>query len=171
MGDPLYMQQLVFATRNKHKIREFQDLVAPLGLQAVSLSELAPDAPDVEETGSSFHANARLKAEAAYRLTGLPALADDSGICIDALDGAPGIFSARWAGDSGPDKDESNNDRMLRELEGVPDEKRGAHYACSLVLVCGPDFIRADAPSPATVRTDGAMEVHFQGQLFGRIGY
>ncbi len=152
-------QRIVFATRNRHKIREFHELVAPAGFEAVSLDDIAPHAPDVEETGATFLENAILKAEAAFAATGLPSMADDSGICVDHLDGAPGIRSARWAGD-----DERNNDRLLAELADTED--RGAHYYCALALVCPPGFLSSAA---ASVRQDGTLLVSTAGAVHGTI--
>lgn len=149
------MKTLVFATRNRHKIKELQEMIRPLGLEAVSLDDIAPDAPEVEETGSTFLENAFLKARSAFEATGLPSVADDSGICVDHLGGAPGIHSARWAGD-----DEANNDRLLAVLEGVPDPERGAHYHCALALVCPPGFL-----------PDGRTEADTTGTFGGRIGH
>ncbi len=156
------MSTLVFATRNPHKVRELTELIAPLGLEARPLAELFPDAPDVDETGDTFRANALLKAKAAYRLSGLPSVADDSGICVDHLGGAPGIYSARWAG-----HDEANNDRLLAELSAVPHEARGAHYACALALVGPPGFVG----EPDDTLADGAAVLYADGALHGRIGY
>ncbi len=161
------MRRIVFATRNRHKIKEFQELIAPVGFEATRLTDLAPGAPDVDETGSTFLENAVLKADAAYALTGLPSMADDSGICVDHLNGAPGIFSARWAGGSGSDRDEANNDRLLSELAGT--ENRGAHYYCALALVCSPDFLTQPYPSQATLREDGTLLLSTAGTVNGTI--
>ena len=125
-------RELVLATRNRGKIEEMQRLFDSfsLGLHVRSSSEF--DLPDVEETGSTFEENAALKATTISRATGLPAIADDSGLCVDALDGAPGIFSARWAGVHGDDK--ANIARLLDQVTDVPDVKRTAYFVCAIAL-------------------------------------
>ncbi len=122
---------LVLATGNQGKMREFGALLAPLGIELKMQAELGVREP--EENGRSFIENAIIKARAASDQTGLPALADDSGLCVDALNGAPGILSARFAGTHGDDK--ANNDLLLEKLKGVEDSRRGAHYCCALCLV------------------------------------
>jgi XTP/dITP diphosphohydrolase len=121
--------RLLLATRNAGKIRELRGMLASAGLELTTLAD-HPEAPDVEETGESFEANARLKASAAAKATGLWALGEDSGLEVDALGGAPGVRSARYAGQHGDD--EANNARLLRELRGRSD--RGARYVCALAL-------------------------------------
>lgn len=124
--------ELVLATRNKGKIAEVQRLLnehAPL-VRLRSIAEF--DLPDVEETGETFEANAILKASTIALQTGLPALADDSGISIDALDGAPGVYSARWAGSHGDDA--ANIAKVLEQLKDVPEEDRGAAFVCVIAL-------------------------------------
>jgi XTP/dITP diphosphohydrolase len=123
------------ATRNGHKVRELQtllaDLMAELDLEILGMGEF-PDLPDVIETGVTFEENATLKAVAAARATGLPALADDSGLAVDVLGGAPGVFSARWAGTQGQDR--ANLELLLGQLYDVPDENRAAAFVCAAVL-------------------------------------
>ena len=134
------MRKLMLATTNPGKVREFQALLG----QYDSFKELTlltpkdwPTAlPEVEETGATFAENARLKAVALARATGLPALADDSGLCVDALGGAPGLHSARWAGAGATDAD--RNTRLLARLAGVPAAERTARYVCAVSLA-GPD--------------------------------
>ena len=126
--------KLLLATRNEGKILEFRrilDALAPGEIELVGLDQF-PHLHDVEETGSTFEENALLKAREMSEATGLPAIADDSGLCVDALDGAPGIFSARWAGNHGDDK--ANLEKVLAQLSEVPDEKRGAYFLCLAVL-------------------------------------
>lgn len=126
------MAELVLATRNVGKILEVERLLqahAPQ-IQVRSVSEFNLD--DVEETGDTFEANALLKAETIARNTGLPALADDSGIAIDALGGAPGIYSARWAGVHGDDA--ANIAKVLEQLDSIPDADRGAQFVCVIAL-------------------------------------
>ena len=126
---------LVLATRNQGKIREFRRILDAISQGAINLVGLEefPHTTDVEETGKTFKENALLKAQSVCKETGLPAIADDSGLCFDALNGAPGIFSARYAGLHGDDS--ANNLKLLRELENVPEENRGAHFTCAAALV------------------------------------
>ena len=125
--------RLVLATRNAHKVTELGRILADAGL-AVELVgvDAFPDVPEVAETGLTFEENALLKAVAVAGSTGLPAVADDSGICVDALGGMPGVFSARWAGRHGDDR--ANLDLLLAQLADVPDDRRGAHFACAAAL-------------------------------------
>jgi XTP/dITP diphosphohydrolase len=136
-------QKLVLATRNSGKIIEFRRIleeIAPGAVELISVDQF-PDLVDVEETGSTFEENSLLKARYTSKATGLPAIADDSGLCIDALGGAPGIFSARWAGKHG--EDQANLEKVLEQLKDVPEEKRGAHFLCvaSLVLPDGREHV------------------------------
>ena len=126
---------LVIASHNEGKVREIGDLLRPYGIETVSAAAL--DLPEPDETGTTFAANAELKARAAADLSGLPALADDSGLCVEALGGDPGIFSARWAG---PSKDFDVAMRLVHDaLAGIgPDAGRDAHFVCALSL-CWPD--------------------------------
>ena len=126
---------LVLATRNQGKIREFRrilDAISNGAINLVGLEEFA-HTTEVEETGTTFKENALLKARSICVETGLPAIADDSGLCVDALDGAPGIYSARYAGVHGDDQ--GNNAKLLRELANVPEDKRSAHFTCAAALV------------------------------------
>lgn len=138
--------KVVIATHNAGKLAEMRDLLAPFGIQAVSAGELG--LPEPEETGTMFAENAAIKAHAAAEATGLPAFADDSGLCVDALDGAPGIFSARWAGST---KDFSGAmGRISSELERRGAQDRRAHFVSALVLAW----------------PDGHTEL-FEGRVFG----
>ncbi|WP_037907048.1 RdgB/HAM1 family non-canonical purine NTP pyrophosphatase [Actinacidiphila yeochonensis] len=125
--------RLVLATRNAHKVIELRAILAETG-PAVELvgADAFPHVPDVKETGVTFADNALLKARALAEATGLPAVADDSGICVDVLGGAPGIFSARWAGRHGDDA--ANLDLLLAQLADIDDPHRGAHFACAAAL-------------------------------------
>jgi XTP/dITP diphosphohydrolase len=126
--------KLLLATRNQGKIVEFRrilDAAAPGAVELVGLDQF-PGLHDVEETGSTFQENALLKARQMSEATGLPAIADDSGLCVDALNGDPGIFSARWAGLHGDDA--ANLAKVLAQLEGVEDSKRGAYFICVAAL-------------------------------------
>ena len=125
------MEKLVLASGNPGKLVEFKALFAPLAIDVLPLSDFGFQSP--EETGLSFVENAILKARHASKATGLPALADDSGLAIDALNGAPGIYSARYAGAGATDAD--NIDKALESLVGVPDAQRGARFHCVLALL------------------------------------
>jgi len=129
------VRRIVLATRNGHKVRELQtilaDLIEELDLEIVGMGEF-PDVAEVVETGVTFAENATLKAVAAAEATGLPALADDSGLAVDVLGGAPGVFSARWAGTQGQDR--ANLELLLGQLYDVPDEHRAAAFVCAAVL-------------------------------------
>ncbi|MBB6050886.1 RdgB/HAM1 family non-canonical purine NTP pyrophosphatase [Armatimonas rosea] len=126
--------QIILATRNAHKVEEMQQLLPDL-----VLLPLPDDAPDPEETGATFLENARIKALSAAQHTGLPALADDSGICIDALDGAPGVHSARWVAE------ENWIPTVLEKLAGKVDDERSARYVCVLSLMTPDGSIVAEA--------------------------
>lgn len=139
--------KVVLASNNPGKLRELDAVLRPMGWELVAQGDLG--VPETEETGTTFEANALLKARHAAACTGLAALADDSGIEVDALDGRPGVYSARYAGPQCDD--EANNRLLLRELEGVPEEQRGARYQCVIALVR-----TAEDPDPLIVR--GAWE-------------
>jgi XTP/dITP diphosphohydrolase len=136
------VQKLVLASNNADKVREFQELLAPFHFQVIPQGEL--DIPAVEEPHHTFIENALAKARHASAVSGLPALADDSGVCAHALDGAPGVRSARYAG---LDSDNAaNNQKLIAALQGNAD--RGAHYVCALVMVNS-----ANDPEPLIVQT------------------
>jgi len=143
--------QLVIATHNPGKLAEMRELLAPYGIEAVSAAELGLDEP--EETGDSFRANAAIKASAAANAARLPAFADDSGLVVDALDGAPGIFSARWAG---PTKDFNaampQIERLLQERGATAPDKRSARFVSAL-CVAWPD----DHLEEVEARVDGTL--------------
>ena len=132
--------QLVIATHNPGKLAEMRELLAPYGVEAVSAGELGLDEPD--ETGDSFRANALIKAAAAAKTTGLPAFADDSGLVVEALDGAPGILSARWAG---PNKDfaaaMAQIERLLAERGATTPAQRRAHFVSALCVAWPDDHL------------------------------
>lgn len=137
------LPRLVLATGSAHKRAELTRIAAAAGL-SVELAGLSdfPGAPDVAETGATFAQNALLKARALATFTGLPAVADDSGLCVDALNGMPGVLSARWAGQHGDDG--ANLALVLAQTADVPDARRGAHFACAaaLALPSGQDLVR-----------------------------
>ncbi|WP_033828263.1 XTP/dITP diphosphatase [Bacillus andreraoultii] len=126
------MRELIIATKNVGKVKEFAEIFEPLGFKVKTLLDF-PNAPEIEETGVTFEENALLKAKGIANLLHKMVLADDSGLVIDALDGRPGVYSARYAG---VDKnDEANIKKVLDEMKGVPTEKRTAHFHCTLALV------------------------------------
>jgi XTP/dITP diphosphohydrolase len=146
------VSRIVLASGNPGKLVELRDLLAGTGLELVSQRELGIDS--AAETGTTFVENAIIKARHAARASGLPALADDSGICVDALGGAPGLDSALYAGVHG--EDAANNAKLLEELADVPDARRTAHYTCVLVLLrdaADPDPIIATGRWPGRILT------------------
>jgi XTP/dITP diphosphohydrolase len=132
-------RRIVLASSNRGKLAEFNALLADSHFEVVPQGELGVE--DVEETGLTFVENALLKARHASRVTGLPALADDSGLCVAHLRGAPGLYSARYSGGHGDST--ANNAKLLRELDGVPHDQRGAFFICVLALLA-----HADDPAP-----------------------
>jgi XTP/dITP diphosphohydrolase len=128
------MTQLLLATRNAGKLAELQRLLASAvpGVEVVGLRDV-PEYPEAPETGATFEENALLKAREAVRYTGLPAVADDSGLTVDALNGMPGVLSARWSGRHGDDA--ANTTLLLGQLADVPDERRGGAFVCAAALV------------------------------------
>lgn len=144
--------KIIIATHNKHKLQEMSRILSPMGYEVVTDRDLGIELTDAEENGETFLDNARIKAESGCRESGLPCIADDSGLCVDALDGAPGVFSARYSGTHGDD--DGNNRKLLSELEGIPTEKRTAHFACA-ICVSFPD----------------GSEVTATGKCEGYIGY
>ena len=140
----------ILASNNKKKLGEMQRILSPLGINVVTAKMLGITLDDVVEDADSFEGNARIKALAACKAMGMPAIADDSGICVDYLGGAPGVYSARFSGGD----DEDNNDLLLKKLEGVPMEERKAHYACAICCVF-PD----------------GKEINVQGECHGYIGF
>ena len=144
--------KIIIATHNKHKLTEMSRILSPMGYEVVTDLDLGIELSDVEENGETFLDNARIKAEAGCKESGLPCIADDSGLCVDALNGAPGVYSARYSGTHGDD--DGNNRKLLSELSGVPTEKRTAHFACA-ICVSFPD----------------GSEVTATGKCEGYIGY
>src|SRR5690606_27029551 len=142
--------KLVLASSNRGKLEELRHLLDGSGIELLAQSDLGVE--DAEETGLTFIENALLKARHASRVTGLPALADDSGLCVDALGGAPGLYSARYAGE--PADPQRNIDKLLAALDGIDDARRGAHFQCVLVVLR-----HAEDPQPLLV----------EGQWRGRI--
>ncbi|GAA1919446.1 RdgB/HAM1 family non-canonical purine NTP pyrophosphatase [Nocardioides lentus] len=163
------MSRVLLASGNAKKLAELRRIVAPLvpGVEVLGLADLPdPDAwTEPVEDGATFVENALIKARAAHALTGWPSLADDSGLCVDALNGMPGVLSARW---SGPPKDDARNNRLLLDqLVEVPDPRRGGHFACAVALVHGP--VTAPVEQVVEGRMAGRVEREVRGS--GGFGY
>ncbi len=156
------MQKVVLATGNPGKVRELADLLADFGLDVVAQTELGVDS--AEETGLTFIENAILKARHAAQITGLPAIADDSGLAVDALGGAPGIYSARYAGLEASDR--QNLDKLLVALQDIPQGKRAAQFHCVLVYMR-----HAEDPTPLVFHGSWAGEIAFTSAGAGGFGY
>lgn len=139
--------KIILASNNANKLREVREILSPAGIDVISQSEAGADI-EVEENGKTFAENAYLKAKAVYDLTGLPVIADDSGLEVDALDGAPGVMSRRFAPDG------QRRKRILAKLENVPDDKRGAAFVSCICYI--------DSRGKAR---------YFTGKVFGKIGY
>ena len=156
------MKQLVLASANPGKLRELSALLGGLGYQLSAQSEF--DVPSVPETGTTFVENAIIKARHAAELTGLPALADDSGIEVDALDGAPGVYSARFAGAAATDAD--HNALLVEKLRSVPEDRRGARYRAVIVLM-------RHAADPSPLICEGSWEgvIRLEPAGAGGFGY
>lgn len=131
--------KFIMATNNSHKVVEFSRILSPLGIEAVSAKQAGVTLDDVDETGTTFAENARLKAMAAYKKTGMPSIADDSGLSVDALGGRPGVYSARYAGENADDSEKNN--KLLSELKDVPDNKRTARFTSAICCVIDGDNI------------------------------
>lgn len=151
--------KILLATQNLGKVRELRELLVDEEIEVLSLQDIS-DWEDVEENGVTFADNAALKAREAVQRTGLIALADDSGLEVDALEGAPGVYSARYAGE--PKDDERNNDKLLQLLETIPEDKRTARFRCALVMV---------TPSGEEYLTEGAVEGRILTQRRGLDGF
>ena len=146
------MKKIFVATQNKHKLLELRDILNPMGFEIVSYNDFDIPVEDIEETGKTFEENAIIKAKSGCEFSKMPTIADDSGLCVDALNGAPGVYSARFSGENATSK--SNNDLLLKKLDGVEDEKRTAKFVS--VIAC--------------VFPDG-REFTVRGECLGKIGY
>ena len=152
--------KLVLASGNAGKLVEIREVLADLAIELIAQGELGVG--DAEETGASFVENAILKARHAARITGLPALGDDSGICVDALNGAPGLLSARYAGEHGDSS--ANIAKLLDVLKDVPEEARSAHFFCVIVLL-------RHAEDPAPLIAEGRWHGHILAAPRGQGGF
>lgn len=161
-------QTLILATRNQGKVKELRDPLARFGFDVKSLPE---DFPEVAETGSTFEENALIKAHAVADALDVPAVADDSGIEVDALGGAPGVYSARYSRDwpevAGESTDARNNRKLLTELEGVPAERRTARFRCCMAMVYPSSWKNA----PADIVVSGAWEGSIVDKPSGSNGF
>jgi XTP/dITP diphosphohydrolase len=160
MTDPEHKQTVVLASGNAGKLRELGEVLAPLGVTLTPQAHF--NAPDVEETGLSFIENAIIKARAASRHCGLPAIADDSGLEVDLLNGAPGIYSARYSGAG----DDANNTRLLQELGAAPEALRSARFQCVLVYMR-----HALDPSPLVCQASWEGSIAFEPKGDNGFGY
>jgi len=156
----LVFNKLVIASNNPGKLREIGQILAPLGIEIIPQSVLA--VPEAEEPHATFIENALAKARHAARLTGLPALADDSGICVDALGGAPGVISAHFAGEP---RSDARNNRKLLEMLGAGEDRR-ARYYCVLLLMC-----HGDDPQPLIAEGEWRGEILHEPRGSGGFGY
>lgn len=148
------------ATKNQKKLNELKRILTPLGITAICESDLNISIPEPEETGVTFEENAYIKAECGMKATGLPTIADDSGLCVDALGGAPGVYSARYAGE--PTDNLKNNLKLLREMENVPEEERTARFISSVACVF---------PNGKGFSVDGKCEGKIAFQMTGNNGF
>ncbi|MCC2616632.1 XTP/dITP diphosphatase [Aestuariibacter halophilus] len=154
--------QIVLATGNQGKVNELASMLEPMNIDVLPQSQF--DVPDVAETGTTFVENAIIKARHAARITGLPAIADDSGLAVDALGGAPGVYSSRYAGPDASDQD--NIEKLLAAMKDVPIAKRQARFLCVLV------FMRsADDPTPLICQGEWAGRIHLKAEGQGGFGY
>lgn len=144
--------QFILATHNKKKCAEMQRILAPLGVEVLTAEMAGIELTDVEETGATFEENAFLKANGGCKESGMPCIADDSGLCVDALGGEPGVYSARYSGEHGDD--EANIIKLLQNMKDVPYEKRTARFVSS-ICVCFPD----------------GRTLSIEGKCEGKIGY
>ena len=151
--------KFIIATHNKKKLAEMERILNPIGIE-VSTAQLQ----EVDETGTTFAENAYLKANAACKETGLPAIADDSGLVVDALNGAPGLYSARYAGVDGDEADAKNREKLLAELADVPSERRQAKFVSTIVLLQHPS-------DPSPIIAQGECEGHIIYEEKGENGF
>ena len=144
--------KFIIATNNQKKLIELERILKPLGIDAVSAKEAGVVLDDVEETGTTFAENAFLKADAAYKKTGMPSVADDSGLSVDALNGRPGVYSARYAGENATDKDRYT--KLLGEMKDIPEDERTAHFTSAICCIL----------------SDGS-KIEVEGRCDGRIAF
>lgn len=151
------MKTIVIATKNAGKAREYREMLAPLGITVKTLADFPPI--KIDENGQTFEENATIKAKTAAAALNLPVMADDSGLVVDALNGAPGVHSARYAGDH---DDQANNAKLLAELATVPDEQRTAHFHTTIVAI---------KPDGSKLVANGRVDGHILHELTGKNGF
>lgn len=144
-------KKIILASNNKGKIREIQEILSPLGYEIISMRDSGIDI-DIEENGKTFKENAGIKAKAIYEISHTAVIADDSGLEVDYLNGAPGVYSHRYAGENATDEDRNN--KLLSELSGIPEEKRGAAFVCEICYI-----------------DEVGTEQYVRGECRGKIGY
>ncbi len=149
--DGICRKRLIIASNNAGKIREFKELLSPFGFEVISMRDAGFD-EEIVEDGETFEENAHIKARAVWEATKTPTIADDSGLEIDFLDGAPGVYSHRYAGENATDEDRNN--KLLSELSGIPEEKRGAAFVCEICYI-----------------DEVGTEQYVRGECRGKIGY
>ena len=145
--------EMIAATNNSHKLEEIRAILKDMGIEVKSMADVGLDI-EIEENGDTFIENALIKAREVWRVTGEAAIADDSGLEVDALNGQPGVKSARYSGEAGADKDGKNNEKLKNALKDIPDDKRGARF-CSAIAAVFPD----------------GKEITVEGYVYGKIGY
>lgn len=145
--------EMIAATNNSHKLEEIREILKHKGIEVKSMADVGLDI-EIEENGDTFIDNALIKAREVFRLTGKAAIADDSGLEVDALNGEPGVKSARYSGEAGAAKDVKNNEKLKKALKDIPDDKRGARF-CSAIAAVFPN----------------GKEITAEGYVYGKIGY
>lgn len=145
--------EVIAATNNQHKLEEIRDILKDIGYEVLSLKDVGIKV-DIEENGTTFRENALIKAREIWRLTGKASIADDSGLEVFALNGEPGVYSARYAGVEGDEKDKANNKKLLQNMKDIPDNKRQARFVSTIALIF-PD----------------GKEIVTEGYVYGTIGY
>lgn len=156
------MKKFIIATNNAKKLVELDRILSPLGINAVTARDAGVDLGDVEETGATFEENAYIKAASAFEKSGLPSIADDSGLMVDALDGRPGVFTARYGGEGLSDSQRYMH--LLEEMKDIPKEKRGARFVCAICCVLSNN-------EKITVRGECAGEIAFEPSGDKGFGY
>ena len=139
--------KILIATHNKHKLTEMARILEPMGYEVVTDTDIGISLTEVEENGKTFLENARIKSESGCKESGLPCIADDSGLCVDALNGEPGVYSARYSGEHGDDA--ANNEKLLFNLKDVADENRTARFVCAICV---------SFPDGSEITAEGACE-------------
>lgn len=144
--------KFLLVSNNKHKLQEMQRILSPLGIELVTAAQIGISLANIEENGATFEENAKIKAMAGFQRSGLPSIADDSGLAIDALGGRPGVYSARYCGEGTPDS--VKNENILKELENVNDAERTAKFVCCICCIVSEN-----------------TELTAKGECLGKIGY